>query len=77
MKALSEGAILARRMLQRLAEESADPPGVTRAAYGPGEQFAHDLARAEAEALGAVAATDAAGNLYLTLHGAEPRLPAL
>lgn len=77
MKALSEGAVLARRMLQRLAEESSDPPGVTRAAYGPGEQFAHDLARAEAEALGAVAATDAAGNLYLTLHGAEPRLPAL
>lgn len=77
MDTLSEGAALARRMLQRLAEETADPPGVTRAAYGPGEQFAHDLARAEAEAFGAVAATDAAGNLYLTLRGTAPQLPAL
>lgn len=77
MNTCSQGAVLARRMLQRLAEETADPPGVTRAAYGPGEQFAHDLARAEAEALGALAATDAAGNLYLTLRGTEPRLPAL
>lgn len=77
MDTLSDGAVLTRRMLQRLAEETADPPGVTRAAYGPGEQFAHDLARAEAEALGAAAATDAAGNLYLTLRGTDPRLPAL
>jgi N-carbamoyl-L-amino-acid hydrolase len=77
MGALSEGSLLARRMLQRLAEETADPPGVTRAAYGPGEQFAHDLARAEAEALGAIVATDAAGNLYMTLPGTEPHLPAL
>lgn len=77
MNILSEGGALARRMLQRLADETADPPGVTRAAYGPGEQFAHDLARAEAEALGAVVTTDAAGNLYLTLRGADPQLPAI
>lgn len=77
MNTLAEGAALARRMLQHLAKETADPPGVTRTAYGRTEQVAHDLARAEAEALGAAVATDAAGNLYLTLRGSEPQLPAL
>ena len=56
-------------MFQRLEEATRDPPGVTRAAYGPGEQFAHDLVRREGEALGAEARVDAAGNLYLTLPG--------
>jgi len=52
---------LIRRMFTELARGTADPPGVTRAAYGPGEQFAHDLARREAETLGCETATDAAG----------------
>ncbi len=68
---------LARRMFNALAAGTADPPGVTRVAYGAGEQFAHDLARAEAEALGCETATDAAGNLYMTLPGRDRSLPCL
>jgi N-carbamoyl-L-amino-acid hydrolase len=76
-KAESPGLLLAKRMFDRLARETADPPGVTRASYGGGEQFAHDLARAEGEKLGFEAATDAAGNLYLRWPGREPGLPAI
>jgi N-carbamoyl-L-amino-acid hydrolase len=68
---------LAERMFAALASGTADPPGVTRAAYGAGEQFAHDLARAEAGALGCETATDAAGNLFMTLPGADRARPCL
>ncbi|MBZ9676235.1 Zn-dependent hydrolase [Mesorhizobium sp. ES1-1] len=75
--ALTEGGRLAGQLLERLAQATADPPGVTRAAYGPGERFAHDLIRDEAEQLGATARVDAAGNLYLTLKGRDSDLPAI
>ncbi len=75
--ALTAGGKLAGHLLERLAQATADPPGVTRAAYGPGERFAHDLIRDEAEQLGATARVDAAGNLYLTLKGRNPDLPAI
>lgn len=74
---LTDGTRVAARLLDVLARQTADPPGVTRAAYGPGERFAHELVRREAEALGAAARTDAAGNLYLTLAGTDPALPAI
>jgi N-carbamoyl-L-amino-acid hydrolase len=74
---LTAGAALLRRVLDELARATHDHPGVTRAAYGAGEQLAHDLVRREAEALGAVTRTDAAGNLYLTRPGSDPALPAL
>lgn len=75
--ALTGGGRLAGHLLERFAQATADPPGVTRAAYGPGERFAHDLIRDEAELLGATARVDAAGNLYLTLQGRNPDLPAI
>ena len=71
------GEQLARKLFADLARETSDPPGITRAAYGPGEQFAHDLMRSEAVALGCDARTDPAGNLYMTLPGADPQKPAL
>lgn len=74
---LSSGAALARRILDDLARATADPPGVTRASYGLGEQYAHDLVRREGEAIGARSRIDAAGNLYLTRRGRNPDLPAL
>lgn len=64
-------------MLDRLAEATADPPGITRVAYGSGERFAHGLVREEAEKFGATARVDAAGNLYLTLAGRDPGLPQI
>jgi beta-ureidopropionase / N-carbamoyl-L-amino-acid hydrolase len=77
MTAPTPGGLLARRILARLADATRDPPGVTRESYGEREQFAHDLVRREAEALGASARVDAAGNLYLTRRGSNPSLPAL
>ncbi|MGE0007781.1 MAG: hydantoinase/carbamoylase family amidase [Parvibaculaceae bacterium] len=71
------GGRLAARLLDELAAATADPPGVTRAAYGPGERFAHGLMRAEAGKLGAAPRTDAAGNLYLTLAGENRALPQI
>ncbi|RWM11277.1 MAG: hydantoinase/carbamoylase family amidase [Mesorhizobium sp.] len=75
--ALTAGGELAGRILDVLAEATTDAPGITRVAYGAGERFAHDLVRKEAEKLGAVARVDVAGNLYLTLSGRDPDLPAL
>lgn len=70
-------AELARRLLDELAAATGDPPGITRAAYGPGERFAHDLMRAEAEKFGATQRADAAGNLYLSLAGRDRDLPQI
>jgi N-carbamoyl-L-amino-acid hydrolase len=64
---------LAERLFDTLAERTRDPKGgVTRAAYGEGEQFAHDLVTAEARKVGLQTSIDAAGNLYITLPGAKP-----
>lgn len=73
-QSLSAGQILARGVLEAVEVATKTPPGITRAAYGPGEQFAHDLVRAEAEALGARTCVDAAGNLYMRLPGLNPDL---
>ena len=61
----------AARLFEVLREKTFDGVGVTREAYGPGEQIAHELARSHAEELGMEAAVDAAGNLYMTLPGAD------
>lgn len=70
-------AELARRLLDELAAATGHPPGITRAAYGPGERFAHGLIRTEAVKLGASARIDAAGNLYLTIAGRDRTLPRI
>ncbi len=62
---------LAARLFDALRVKTFDGVGITREAYGPGEQAAHALVRAEAEALGLEIANDAAGNLYMTLPGAD------
>lgn len=67
----------AHRLFRTLHDRSFDGVGVTRDAYGSGEQAAHDLLRAEGEALGLEVAVDHAGNLYLTLPGADRALPRL
>ncbi len=62
---------LAVRLFAALHEKSFDGIGITREAYGPGEQAAHDLVRATAEGLRLETETDAAGNLYMTLPGRD------
>ncbi|MDE2006219.1 MAG: hydantoinase/carbamoylase family amidase [Rhodospirillales bacterium] len=62
---------LAFRLFAGLHERGYDGIGITRDAYGPGEQAAHDLVRACAEGIGLETDIDAAGNLYMTLPGAD------
>ncbi|WP_267359916.1 MULTISPECIES: Zn-dependent hydrolase [unclassified Methylobacterium] len=59
------------RLFAELLSFSQDAPGVTRAAYGLGEERAHALMRATGLALGLTAETDAAGNLFLTMAGRD------
>jgi N-carbamoyl-L-amino-acid hydrolase len=62
---------MASRLFDALRERTFDGVGVTREAYGRGEEIAHALVRAEAEALGLEIHNDHAGNLYMTLPGAD------
>jgi N-carbamoyl-L-amino-acid hydrolase len=68
---------LAARLFAQLREDSLDPPGVTRDAYGAGEEQAHDLMKATARELGLAASNDHAGNLYITLPGRDPEAKPL
>jgi N-carbamoyl-L-amino-acid hydrolase len=47
--------------------------GITRASYGTGEQFAHDLMAGAAREAGLSVSHDATGNLYITLKGRDPK----
>ena len=68
---------LAARLFDALREKTFDGVGVTREAYGPGEEIAHALVRAEAEALGLEITVDFAGNMYMTLPGSDRALPRI
>ncbi len=61
------------RFLRDLAAMSSDPPGFTRASYGPKEAEAHRIAERLAKGLGLSRWRDAAGNLYLELAGSLTR----
>ncbi|MFK7880881.1 Zn-dependent hydrolase [Roseobacter sp.] len=73
MKALDR----ARRLFKELVDISADPPGVTRASFGPIEDAAHSMIRREATAIGLEQRVDAIGNLYVTLPGRDRSAPVL
>lgn len=68
---------LAERLFAKLHDRSFDGVGITRDAYGVGEQMAHDVLREAAEAIGLVVTRDAALNLYMTLPGRDPDAPAV
>lgn len=68
---MTPATALATRMFDRLAEATADPPGITRASFGPGEALAHDLAADAARAMDMEVTHDIAGNLYLTWPGQD------
>lgn len=73
--ALAAEAPRVAAMLDRLAEIGADPPGITRHAFGERENAAHALAAEEGGRLGLEVARDAACNLYLTWPGADRAAP--
>jgi beta-ureidopropionase / N-carbamoyl-L-amino-acid hydrolase len=60
---------LAERLFAALRDASRDGEGVTRDAYGPGEQRAHAIVREAAEAAGLEIAVDHAGNMLMTVPG--------
>ncbi len=62
---------LAGALFRALHDDSADGAGVTRDAYGPGEQRAHDRIAREGARLGLEHHVDHAGNLALTLPGRD------
>ncbi|WP_431305360.1 Zn-dependent hydrolase [Sediminicoccus sp. BL-A-41-H5] len=68
---------LAQRLFDALREKTFDGVGVTREAYGRGEEIAHALVRAEAEKLGLEISVDFAGNMYMTLPGTDRSLPRI
>ncbi len=63
---------LAERIFAELRERTVDGPGVTREAYGRGEQIAHEMLSREAGLLGLETSVDAGGNMLVTLPGREP-----
>lgn len=63
---------LAGRLFAALREAGLDPPGITRDAYGAGEERAHLLAIEAATAAGLAVSRDFAGNTYATLAGSDP-----
>jgi len=68
---------LAETMFDSLRTHTSADKGITRATYGPGENFAHGLARETAQRLGLEVETDAALNLYMTMPGRRRDLPRL
>jgi len=66
---------LAAALFAQLRRDGHDGVGITRDAYGPGEQSAHDEAVRLARVLDLEIARDAALNLYLTLPGRDRQAP--
>ena len=56
-------------------KKTKDGPGVTRVAWGEGEQIGHDMCQKWAEELGLETSVDVAGNLYMTLPGKDRKAP--
>lgn len=67
----------ADKVFAELRAGSASGAGVTRDAYGKGEQFAHDLVRRLAGELKLEITQDAACNTYMTLPGRDRNAPAV
>lgn len=68
---------VAADFLDYLRENSLDPPGVSRASFGPGERMAHAHLAEVARSLGLVLQTDFVGNLFVTQPGRDPSLPVV
>lgn len=64
-------------IFSQLREGTASGEGVTRDAYGRGEQFAHDLVKRYAAELKLEITQDAACNSYMTLPGRDRNAPSV
>jgi N-carbamoyl-L-amino-acid hydrolase len=68
---------LLQSLLDGVAAIGADPPGITRDAYGRGENEGHHLIRKAGEALGMQASIDAGANLSLRWAAKNPEAPPI
>jgi N-carbamoyl-L-amino-acid hydrolase len=68
---------LAEQLFAALRAASLDPPGVTRDAYGAGEEGAHALCIEAAREAGLAVTRDFVGNTYATLAGTDPAAKTL
>ena len=68
---------LVQRLLDGVAAIGADPPGITRDAYGRGENEAQALIAAAGATLGLEARRDAGANLSLRWAGTDPDAPPI
>jgi N-carbamoyl-L-amino-acid hydrolase len=68
---------LVQRLLDGVAAIGADPPGITRDAFGRGENQAFALLAETARGLGLGCTTDAGANLSMRWPGADPAAPPL
>ena len=64
-------------LLERIGHETADSPGITRAAWSRNEETAADLVRAFARRHGLQILTDAFGNIQFLLPGVDPATPCV
>jgi N-carbamoyl-L-amino-acid hydrolase len=67
---------LAAALFAKLEQVSLTPPGITRDAYGAGEERAHKLIRETGRDLGLKVDSDPAGNTFVTLPAGPAPLPA-
>lgn len=70
--AVAAQTALVQALLDGVAAVGADPPAITREAYGPGENAAQAQIRAAGQRLGLQASTDAGANLTLRWAAASP-----
>jgi len=68
---------LAERLFADLSSRTRKGVGIERDSYGPGEQAAHDLMRAAAEALELEVSVDAIGNLLMRQPGTARQVPGI
>lgn len=68
---------LGLEFLANLERLTGDAPGVTRTAYGSGEQAAHQLLASFAHGVGGEVARDYAGNTYVTRPGTDRAAKAI
>jgi N-carbamoyl-L-amino-acid hydrolase len=77
VKGLDVGLELARKLFDEIGQNTFDGVGITRAAYGAGEQLAHDRVAEVARALKLQVRIDAALNLSMTMIGTDASAPSL
>ena len=76
-QAIEAGLSLARSLFETVGSRTFDGVGFTRAAYGEGEQIAHDIVASAARDLGLGVDVDPALNLSMTLRGEDAGLKPL